>query len=122
MQLRKNSLTLGNSKHIASGVTGADHTWYHVMKFSPTLAASARTATPERIAAGTIEAIVIGAGASGGLASLLLTQAGLTTLVLDAGVGMGLSPSAWLKHGDVVRVQIDGIGAIENRFVDDPPR
>jgi 2-keto-4-pentenoate hydratase/2-oxohepta-3-ene-1,7-dioic acid hydratase in catechol pathway len=26
----------------------------------------------------------------------------------------------WLRHGDVVRVQIDGIGAIENRFVDDP--
>ena len=33
---------------------------------------------------------MIGAGASGGLASLLLTQAGLTTLVLDAGVGRGL--------------------------------
>jgi 2-keto-4-pentenoate hydratase/2-oxohepta-3-ene-1,7-dioic acid hydratase in catechol pathway len=39
-----------------------------------------------------------------------------------AGVGMGLSPPAWLRHGDVVRVQIDGIGAIENRFVDDPTR
>jgi 2-keto-4-pentenoate hydratase/2-oxohepta-3-ene-1,7-dioic acid hydratase in catechol pathway len=39
-----------------------------------------------------------------------------------AGVGMGLNPPVWLKHGDVVRVQIDGIGAIENRFVDDPAR
>jgi 2-keto-4-pentenoate hydratase/2-oxohepta-3-ene-1,7-dioic acid hydratase in catechol pathway len=39
-----------------------------------------------------------------------------------AGVGMGLNPPVWLKHGDVVRVQIDGIGAIENRFVDDPTR
>ena len=33
-----------------------------------------------------------------------------------AGVGMGLNPPQWLKHGDVVRVEIDGIGAIENRF------
>lgn len=34
-----------------------------------------------------------------------------------AGVGMGLDPPQYLKSGDVVRVQIDGIGAIENRFV-----
>ena len=34
-----------------------------------------------------------------------------------AGVGMGLSPPQYLKHGDVVRIEIDGIGAIENRFV-----
>ena len=33
-----------------------------------------------------------------------------------AGVGMGLQPSRWLGAGDVVRVEIDGIGAIENRF------
>jgi 2-keto-4-pentenoate hydratase/2-oxohepta-3-ene-1,7-dioic acid hydratase in catechol pathway len=33
-----------------------------------------------------------------------------------AGVGMGLKPPQWLKAGDVVRVEIDGIGAIENRF------
>ncbi|MFZ4651902.1 MAG: fumarylacetoacetate hydrolase family protein [Rubrivivax sp.] len=37
-----------------------------------------------------------------------------------AGVGMGLNPPVWLRHGDVVRVEIDGIGALENRFVDDP--
>jgi 2-keto-4-pentenoate hydratase/2-oxohepta-3-ene-1,7-dioic acid hydratase in catechol pathway len=35
-----------------------------------------------------------------------------------AGVGMGFSPPRWLQHGDVVRVEIEGIGAIENRFVD----
>jgi 2-keto-4-pentenoate hydratase/2-oxohepta-3-ene-1,7-dioic acid hydratase in catechol pathway len=35
-----------------------------------------------------------------------------------AGVGMGMTPPSWLQHGDVVRVEIDGIGAIENRFVD----
>jgi 2-keto-4-pentenoate hydratase/2-oxohepta-3-ene-1,7-dioic acid hydratase in catechol pathway len=33
-----------------------------------------------------------------------------------AGVGMGLKPPQWLKHGDIVRIEIDGIGAIENRF------
>ena len=33
-----------------------------------------------------------------------------------AGVGMGLDPPQWLRDGDVVRIEIDGIGAIENRF------
>jgi 2-keto-4-pentenoate hydratase/2-oxohepta-3-ene-1,7-dioic acid hydratase in catechol pathway len=34
-----------------------------------------------------------------------------------AGVGMGMSPPRYLKAGDVVRVEIDGLGAIENKFV-----
>jgi len=34
-----------------------------------------------------------------------------------AGVGMGMDPPQYLKHGDVVRVEIDGIGRIENRFI-----
>jgi 2-keto-4-pentenoate hydratase/2-oxohepta-3-ene-1,7-dioic acid hydratase in catechol pathway len=33
-----------------------------------------------------------------------------------AGVGMGFNPPRWLEKGDVVKVQIDGIGFIENRF------
>ncbi|CAN5165431.1 fumarylacetoacetate hydrolase family protein [soil metagenome] len=33
-----------------------------------------------------------------------------------AGVGMVLKPPQWLKAGDVVRIEIDGIGVIENRF------
>jgi 2-keto-4-pentenoate hydratase/2-oxohepta-3-ene-1,7-dioic acid hydratase in catechol pathway len=33
-----------------------------------------------------------------------------------AGVGMGFEPPRWLKAGDVVRIEVDGIGAIENRF------
>ena len=33
-----------------------------------------------------------------------------------AGVGMGLKPPQWLKRGDVVRIEIDGIGVIENQF------
>ena len=35
-----------------------------------------------------------------------------------AGVGMGLNPPRWLRHGDVVRIEVDGVGAIENRFVE----
>ena len=34
-----------------------------------------------------------------------------------AGVGMGLTPPRWLQHGDVVRIEIDGIGSLQNRFV-----
>jgi 2-keto-4-pentenoate hydratase/2-oxohepta-3-ene-1,7-dioic acid hydratase in catechol pathway len=33
-----------------------------------------------------------------------------------AGVGMGQDPPQWLRSGDVVRIEIDGIGVIENRF------
>src|SRR4051812_9110248 len=33
-----------------------------------------------------------------------------------SGVGMGFEPPKWLAAGDVVRIDIDGIGAIENRF------
>jgi len=33
-----------------------------------------------------------------------------------AGVGMGLKPPQWLKRGDVVRIEIDRIGVIENQF------
>jgi len=33
-----------------------------------------------------------------------------------SGVGMGFKPPRWLGAGDVVKIEIDGIGAIENRF------
>jgi 2-keto-4-pentenoate hydratase/2-oxohepta-3-ene-1,7-dioic acid hydratase in catechol pathway len=33
-----------------------------------------------------------------------------------SGVGMGQTPPQWLTAGHVVRIEIDGIGAIENRF------
>ena len=33
-----------------------------------------------------------------------------------AGVGIGSTPPRYLKAGDVVRVEIDGIGTLENRF------
>jgi choline dehydrogenase-like flavoprotein len=53
---------------------------------SPQLSAAIDAATIERLEdARGFDAIVVGAGAAGGLAAQLLTQAGLTVLVLDAG-------------------------------------
>ena len=37
-----------------------------------------------------------------------------------SGVGAAMEPPAWLKIGDVMRVEIDGIGHIENRVVAEP--
>lgn len=37
-----------------------------------------------------------------------------------AGVGIGFDPPKYLKGGDVVRVEIDGIGTLENRFAERP--
>ena len=34
-----------------------------------------------------------------------------------AGVGMAMTPPRWLQPGDAVRIEIDGIGALQNRFV-----
>ena len=36
-----------------------------------------------------------------------------------AGVGMGMKPPRWLHHGDVVRIEIDGQGTLQNRFVEE---
>lgn len=36
-----------------------------------------------------------------------------------AGVGMGMNPQRWLAAGDVVRIEIDGIGVLQNRFVEE---
>jgi 2-keto-4-pentenoate hydratase/2-oxohepta-3-ene-1,7-dioic acid hydratase in catechol pathway len=33
-----------------------------------------------------------------------------------AGVGIGFKPPRYLKAGDVVRVEIEGIGSLQNRF------
>jgi 2-keto-4-pentenoate hydratase/2-oxohepta-3-ene-1,7-dioic acid hydratase in catechol pathway len=37
-----------------------------------------------------------------------------------SGVGSGMKPRRYLKCGDVVRIEIEGIGAIENRVVAEP--
>ncbi|MEY2890394.1 MAG: hypothetical protein RJA98_302 [Pseudomonadota bacterium] len=34
-----------------------------------------------------------------------------------AGVGMGMKPPRYLQAGDVVRIEVDGLGVIENKFV-----
>ena len=34
-----------------------------------------------------------------------------------AGVGMGMTPPRWLGDGDIVRIEIDGLGVLQNRFV-----
>ena len=33
-----------------------------------------------------------------------------------AGVGMGFSPPRWLQPGDRFRIEVEGIGAIDNPF------
>jgi 2-keto-4-pentenoate hydratase/2-oxohepta-3-ene-1,7-dioic acid hydratase in catechol pathway len=37
-----------------------------------------------------------------------------------SGVGLWMDPKSWLKAGDVVRIEIAGLGAIENRVIDEP--
>ncbi len=37
-----------------------------------------------------------------------------------AGVGAGFDPPRWLKAGDIVRVEIDRLGHIENEIVEEP--
>ncbi len=37
-----------------------------------------------------------------------------------SGVGIGMKPPQLMKAGDTVRIEIDGIGAIENSFIDEP--
>ena len=36
-----------------------------------------------------------------------------------AGVGMGMNPPRWLEHGDTVRIEIDGLGVLQNHFVEE---
>ncbi len=35
-----------------------------------------------------------------------------------AGVGLGMKPQTWLQPGDVVRMEIDGLGVLENPVID----
>ena len=37
-----------------------------------------------------------------------------------SGVGIGMKPPQLLKSGDVVRIEIEGIGEIENPVIDEP--
>jgi 2-keto-4-pentenoate hydratase/2-oxohepta-3-ene-1,7-dioic acid hydratase in catechol pathway len=51
-------------------------------------------------------------------AGLSLKPGDIIATGTPAGVGIGFNPPRYLKSGDVVRVEIDGIGALENRFED----
>lgn len=37
-----------------------------------------------------------------------------------SGVGLFMNPKTWLVPGDVVRIEISGLGAIENRVIEEP--
>jgi len=37
-----------------------------------------------------------------------------------SGVGLWMDPKSWLKDGDVVKIEIAGLGVIENRVTDEP--
>ena len=49
-------------------------------------------------------------------AGLTLRPGDVIATGTPAGVGIGFNPPRYLRAGDVVRVEIDGIGALENRF------
>jgi 2-keto-4-pentenoate hydratase/2-oxohepta-3-ene-1,7-dioic acid hydratase in catechol pathway len=51
-------------------------------------------------------------------AGLTLKPGDIIATGTPAGVGIGFTPPKYLKAGDVVRVEIEGIGALENSFVD----
>jgi 2-keto-4-pentenoate hydratase/2-oxohepta-3-ene-1,7-dioic acid hydratase in catechol pathway len=38
-----------------------------------------------------------------------------------SGVALGMRPPKWLKVGDVVRIEIERVGVLENRVVEEPP-
>ncbi len=48
-------------------------------------------------------------------AAMTLEPGDLIFTGTPSGVGMAMDPPCWLKDGDVVRVEIEGIGAIDNR-------
>jgi 2-keto-4-pentenoate hydratase/2-oxohepta-3-ene-1,7-dioic acid hydratase in catechol pathway len=50
-------------------------------------------------------------------AGLTLVPGDIIATGTPAGVGIGFSPPKFLKHGDVVAIEISKLGKIENRFV-----
>ncbi|MDR3516767.1 MAG: fumarylacetoacetate hydrolase family protein [Azospirillaceae bacterium] len=48
-------------------------------------------------------------------AGLTLTAGDIIATGTPAGVGIGFNPPRYLRGGDVVRIEIDGIGTLENR-------
>jgi len=84
-------------------VTGMDRS------VDPTLAAVLRATTIKALrAAGTHDAIVVGAGAAGGLAALLLVEAGLRVLLLDAGLRRSTMSSLMRRFTGATVRQLSG--------------
>ena len=54
-------------------------------------------------------------------AGLTLKPGDIIATGTPAGVGIGFDPPRYLKAGDVVRVEIDGIGALENQVEEARP-
>ena len=48
-------------------------------------------------------------------AGITLRAGTIIAMGTPAGVGMGTTPPRYLKSGDIVRCEIDGIGALENK-------
>jgi 2-keto-4-pentenoate hydratase/2-oxohepta-3-ene-1,7-dioic acid hydratase in catechol pathway len=51
------------------------------------------------------------------LAAVALRPGDVVLTGTPSGVGAAMDPQVWLRPGDVVRVEIDGLGAIENEVV-----
>ncbi len=79
-----------------------------ILPVSPDLDGAIRAATLDALANHTHDAIVVGAGATGGLAALMLAEAGLRVLVLDAGWRKSrLTAPVSRTVGDMVRLLAD---------------
>jgi 2-keto-4-pentenoate hydratase/2-oxohepta-3-ene-1,7-dioic acid hydratase in catechol pathway len=50
-------------------------------------------------------------------AGLMLAPGDIIATGTPAGVGIGFTPPKFLQSGDVVAIEISGIGKLENRFV-----
>jgi choline dehydrogenase-like flavoprotein len=71
-----------------------------VARRGPALSAALRATTaPTLRAADTWDAVIVGSGAAGGLAALLLAEAGLRVLVLEAGSTASRADSRWQRLG-----------------------
>lgn len=53
-------------------------------------------------------------------AALILSPGDVILTGTPAGCGLFESPPRWLRAGDTVRVEIEGVGALENRIVVEP--
>lgn len=47
-------------------------------------------------------------------AGMTLKAGSIISMGTPAGVGMGMEPPVYLKKGDVVRCEVEGIGILEN--------